>query len=88
MSYYSYANNNNNQKNSLNQWYVSLSVDGAAVPSSDSTNDDSSLSDGAIAGIVIGTLAGVAVLAAAGFFIFRKYGQPKEDKKTMLERLI
>jgi hypothetical protein len=67
-SFFDYANSHNDAANANNQWYVSLS--GVPSSSSDSTDDDA-LSDGAVAGIVIGVLAGVAIIGAAGYYFFR-----------------
>ncbi|KAI8680779.1 hypothetical protein NCS56_00483900 [Fusarium sp. Ph1] len=46
------------------------------------TDDDSSISGGAIAGIVIGSVAGIALIAAAAFWLFRRRakGQNGEQK--------
>lgn len=49
---------------------------GSATPTpTPATNKKSGLSGGAIAGIVIGSLAGVGLIAAAGLFIFRRKQQ-------------
>ena len=42
------------------------------IPTTTSSSGDSGLSGGAIAGIVIGSLVGVGLLAGGGFFLYKK----------------
>ncbi|XP_036394528.1 carcinoembryonic antigen-related cell adhesion molecule 1-like [Megalops cyprinoides] len=50
-----------------------LTVTGGQGPGPDTTDPGSSLSGGAIAGIVIGTLLGVGALGVGGFFVWKKF---------------
>jgi len=73
-AYYDYTRLLNLTNQESNQWFVKLSaeeLDGDSSSGSDGGDDD--LTDGEVAGVVIGTLAGAAILGVGGYFVYTNF---------------
>lgn len=60
-----------------------LRIEAAITPAS-----SSSLSGGAIAGVVIGAIAGVALIAAGAFFLGRKYMRKSQNSTQVTPKYV
>ena len=75
-AYYDYANDNDMASTANNQWYVKIHASETGSGSSDgssSGDDDVGLSDGELAGVVVGTIAGAGILGVAGYFVYSSF---------------
>lgn len=86
ITYYDYATTNNLVGKEANQWFVKLSANTGKSGSGD--GDDDELSDGALAGVVIGAVAGAAILGVVGFYVFTKVlgGGNAANKESLLAK--